>query len=92
MDVFRLLVKAGTDGLSAGDISQSLGVRQNTMSTNLAILTRAGLLNSTREGRTVRYVANFEGMRGLLSYLMEDCCGGRPEACGPVLDELICAV
>ena len=92
LDVFRLLVKAGGAGLSAGDISQTLGVRQNTMSTNLAILTRAGLLKSTREGRSVRYMADFDGMRSLLSFLLEDCCGGRPEACGPVLDEIICAV
>ncbi len=92
LDVFRLLVKAGRGGLSAGDISKTLEVRQNTMSTNLAILTRAGLLKSVREGRSVRYMADFDGMRSLLSFLMEDCCGGSPDACGPMLDEIVCAV
>ncbi len=91
LDVFRLLVQAGPEGLSAGDISSHLGVRQNTMSTNLAILQRAGLLKSERRGRHVHYFADFQGMRGLLSFLMEDCCGGRPERCAPVLDEIVCA-
>ncbi len=91
LDVFRLLVRAGPDGMAAGDIADALAVRQNTMSSNLAILTRAGLLKSERRGRSVLYFADFDGMRGLLGFLMEDCCGGQPERCAPVLDELICA-
>lgn len=90
LDVFRLLVRAGPDGISAGDISEHLGVRQNTMSTNLAILQRAGLLKSERRGRRVQYFADFQGMRGLLGFLMEDCCGGQPERCAPILDEVVC--
>ncbi|SDW93745.1 ArsR/SmtB family transcription factor [Litoreibacter albidus] len=91
LDVFRLLVKAGGGGMSAGDISDTLNVRQNTMSANLSVLARSGLIRSQREGRTIRYFADMDGMRGLLGFLMEDCCGGRPELCQPVLNELGCA-
>ncbi|MCX7567685.1 helix-turn-helix domain-containing protein [Sulfitobacter sp. F26169L] len=91
LDVFRLLIKAGEVGMSAGDISDTLGVRQNTMSANLSILARSGLIRSAREGRSIRYFADMQGMRGLLSFLMEDCCGGNPELCQPVINELACA-
>ena len=91
LEVFRLLVKQGADGMVAGDIAEALGVRQNTMSANLAVLARAGMIRSAREGRVIRYFAEFDGMRALLAFLMEDCCGGRPELCKPVLDEIACA-
>lgn len=91
LDVFRLLIKVGDTGMSAGDISASLDVRQNTMSANLGILTRSGLIRCEREGRRIRYFADMEGMRGLLAFLMEDCCGGRPEQCQPFINELACA-
>lgn len=91
LDVFRLLIRAGDAGMSAGDISDTLGVRQNTMSANLGVLARSGLIRSKREGRSIRYFADMDGMRGLLAFLMEDCCGGRPEMCQPVINELVCA-
>lgn len=91
LDVFRLLIKAGETGVLAGDISDTLGVRQNTMSANLGVLTRSCLIRSEREGRSIRYFADMNGMRGLLAFLMEDCCGGRPELCQPIIDELACA-
>lgn len=91
LEVFRLLVRCGADGMAAGEIASTLGVRQNTMSSNLAILARAGLARSERNGREIRYFAEFDGMRGLLGYLMEDCCGGNREVCAPVLDEIACA-
>lgn len=91
LDVFRLLVKRGAEGMAAGDIAVALDVRQNTMSANLAVLARAGIVRSEREGRVIRYFADFDGMRGLLTFLMEDCCGGKPELCKPVLDEIVCA-
>lgn len=90
LDVFRLLVKAGSRGMLAGEIGDRLGVRQNTMSTNLAILLNAGLVTNRREGRTVRYCADLDGVRGLLAFLMEDCCGGNAALCQPVLDEITC--
>lgn len=91
LDVFRLLIKAGSGGMTAGEIGEHLSVRQNTMSSNLAILSASGLLRSTREGRSIRYFADLEGLRGLLSFLMEDCCGGHPDLCRPVLEELACS-
>ncbi|WP_340110200.1 metalloregulator ArsR/SmtB family transcription factor [Pikeienuella sp. HZG-20] len=91
LDVFRLLITAGEGGMSAGAIGEALGVRQNTMSANLSILARAGLIRGEREGRSIRYFADMGGVRSLLTFLMEDCCGGRPDLCRPVIDELACA-
>jgi DNA-binding transcriptional ArsR family regulator len=91
LDVFRLLIKAGDKGLSAGEISSRLGVLQNTLSTNLNILLTAHLVRKVREGRTIRYYADFNGVRALLSYLMEDCCGGDTARCQPLIDEIACA-
>lgn len=91
LDVFRLLIKAGDVGMSAGDISATLDVRQNTMSANLSILTQSGLIRNQRQGRSIRYFADMDGMRGLLGFLMQDCCGGHPELCQPVINELACA-
>lgn len=91
LDVFRLLVRAGNEGLLSGEIGEKLAVRQNTMSANLSILLHAGLVRNAREGRGVRYFANLDGMRALLAYLLEDCCGGQPELCQPVIDKIACA-
>ena len=85
------LIKAGADGLLAGQIATALDVRQNTMSANLSILHAAGLIRNRREGRAVRYFADIEGLRGLLGFLMEDCCGGNPDLCRPVIEEVACA-
>ncbi len=90
LDAFRLLIKAGEAGLLSGEIGERLGAKQNTTSTNLAILQSAGLIRSSREGRAVRYFADMSGVRGLLGFLMEDCCGGNPDICRPVLDEVAC--
>lgn len=84
MAVFRLLVRAGPQGLSAGEIAEATGALANTLSTNLGILARAGLVTSRREGRSIIYSAGFEGMRELLAFLMEDCCAGQPEVCNPL--------
>ncbi len=90
LDAFRLLIKAGEAGMLSGEIGEHLGAKQNTTSTNLAILQTANLIRSDREGRAVRYRANMTGVRGLLGFLMEECCGGNPELCRPVLDEVAC--
>ena len=92
LDVFRLLIKAGTEGMQAGDIATKLGVKQNTMSTNLSVLHRAGLIRNQREGRAIRYFADFDGMQGLLRFLMQDCCGGRPQTCQPIIESITCEV
>ncbi len=88
LEAFRLLVKAGEDGVMAGDIARQLDVRQNTMSANLAVLLHAGLVRRERYGRTIRYFADFDSMRGLLGFMLEDCCGGRPELCQPLIKEI----
>lgn len=88
LDALRLLIQAGPEGIAAGDVSDRLGVKQNTMSANLKILTQAGLIDSRRDGRTIRYVARFDALQNLILFLMDDCCGGRPDLCQPVFDRL----
>lgn len=75
LEVFRLLIRQGAEGLAAGEIAETLDIKQNTMSANLAVLTRAGLIESNRDGRSIIYRAHFDGVRGLLEYLTEDCFG-----------------
>ena len=82
--IFRELVKAGADGLAAGEIARRLGMLPNSLSSNLTILSHAGLARSRRDGRSIIYAADFEAMRELLSFLVEDCCGGVPEICAPL--------
>ncbi|MFA7264618.1 MAG: metalloregulator ArsR/SmtB family transcription factor [Caulobacter sp.] len=82
--VFRLLVKAGAEGLPAGRIAEATGSLSNTLSTNLNILTQAGLAHSRRDGRQIIYTADYDVMRGLLTFLVEDCCQGEPAICGPL--------
>jgi DNA-binding transcriptional ArsR family regulator len=85
LDVFRLLVRAGPDGMAAGDIAKATDSLANTLSTNLGILAAAGLVASRREGRSVIYRAGYDQMRELLAFLMEDCCAGQPEICAPLV-------
>jgi DNA-binding transcriptional ArsR family regulator len=82
---FRLLVTVGPDGLPSGQIAERLGVPASTMSAHLAQLERAGLVRSRREQRRIIYGIDVDGMRDVLAFLVEDCCGGRPELCGPAL-------
>jgi len=82
--VFRLLVRAGAEGVAAGDIAREIGAHPSTLSTHLTILGHAGLVRSRREGRSIIYSAHYDHMRALLDFLIADCCGGRPEICGPL--------
>jgi DNA-binding transcriptional ArsR family regulator len=86
LGVFRLLVRAGPEGLAAGEIARATASLANTLSTNLNILAGAGLVASRREGRSIIYSAAYDQMRGLLAFLMEDCCGGKPEICAPLVE------
>lgn len=86
--VFRMLVRAGPAGLPAGAIAANLEVRQNTLSTHLGILVAGGLVRKRREGRSIVYTADFQGMRSLLTYLLEDCCGGEPSVCAPLIESM----
>jgi ArsR family transcriptional regulator, arsenate/arsenite/antimonite-responsive transcriptional repressor len=90
LEVFRLLVRAGTGGLPAGEIAARLDIVQNTMSAHLKVLHHAGLVRAGREGRSIRYAADMTGFRDLLAYLMEDCCNGAPKLCQPVLLAVTC--
>jgi len=90
LSVFRLLVKAGPEGLSAGEIAERLDARQNTMSSHLHKLARAGIVSSERHGRHIIYRADFDAVGDLLLYLMEDCCGGDAKVCGPVVASIRC--
>lgn len=84
--VFRLLVRSGGEGMPAGEIAREVGILPNTLSTHLTILGHAGLIQSRRDGRSVIYSADYDGMRNLLSFLVADCCAGRPEICAPLAD------
>ncbi len=90
MDTFRLLITAGGAGMNAGDIATTLDVKQNTLSANLSVLLQAGLVRNQREGRSIRYFADTDGLRGMLGFLLEDCCGGHPELCQPLIKDLTC--
>ena len=90
LEAYRLLVRSGTDGLPAGTVAETLEARQNTMSSHLHKLSRAGIVASRREGRNIIYSANFESLSGLIVYLMEDCCGGSAEVCAPVAASMKC--
>jgi ArsR family transcriptional regulator len=89
LQVLRLLIGAGPQGMAAGEVGARLDVLANTLSANLAVLQRAGLIRSERQGRSIRYFADFDGIGGLISFLMEDCCGGRPELCRPVVEKVV---
>jgi ArsR family transcriptional regulator, arsenate/arsenite/antimonite-responsive transcriptional repressor len=82
LEIFRLLVRKEPKGLSAGAIADAIGCPHNTLSTNIAILARAGLVKGSREGRTITYRADAQGIRALIGFLVNDCCDGRPELCG----------
>jgi DNA-binding transcriptional ArsR family regulator len=88
--VFRLLVRAGPDGIAAGEIARALDTPANTMSAQLAILARTGLIRARRESRSILYSADYPRITALLGFLIEDCCQGRPEICAPIIALAAC--
>ncbi len=88
LKVFRLLVSREPEGVPAGELARSMEVPQNTMSAHLAILSRAGLVRGERHSRSVIYRADLARLREVALFLVKDCCGGRPEVCGPMIAEL----
>ncbi|MDQ0454388.1 ArsR/SmtB family transcription factor [Rhizobium paknamense] len=88
LETFRLLVRHEPDGVAAGALARLLDVPQNTMSAHLATLTRAGLVRSERQSRSIIYRADLDGLRNLMLFLLKDCCGGASELCAPLLAEL----
>lgn len=81
LELFRLLIVSGDEGLPAGKISLELGVPKPTLSFHLKELATAGLIVSERHGRSITYKINVEGIRELMDFLTQDCCQGRPELC-----------
>jgi DNA-binding transcriptional ArsR family regulator len=88
LDVFRLLVRHEPKGLAAGDIARALAVPQNTMSSHLAVLSRAGLVSTQRFSRSIVYRADLANLQAVILFMLRDCCDGRPEICVPVMESL----
>jgi DNA-binding transcriptional ArsR family regulator len=89
--IVRRLVRAGPKGMAAGAIAESMGVSPSNMSFHLKELERSGMIAARREARSIIYTADYDALRGLIEFLMKDCCGGRPEICAPVLADPCCA-
>lgn len=87
--IFRLLMRREPGGLAAGVIAEAVGCAHNTLSSHLSILARSGLIRGTRDGRSIVYRADVEGMRALIAFLITDCCDGHPEVCN--LSDALCA-
>ncbi|WP_031556100.1 ArsR/SmtB family transcription factor [Parvularcula oceani] len=83
-EVFRALMRAGNEGLSAGTIAEFLEIAPNTLSNHLAILQRAGLTAVRRDGRRLIYAAEIGAITSLVEAMVRDCCDGHPEVCKPL--------
>ena len=84
LDIFRLLVQAGPDGMAAGQVAERLGLAPNTLTFHFDRLRIAGLVTVRRDGRSMIYAAQFETMNALLGYLTDNCCGGA--SCAPAAE------
>jgi ArsR family transcriptional regulator, arsenate/arsenite/antimonite-responsive transcriptional repressor len=88
LQAFRLLVQHEPEGIAAGDLARLLEVPQNTLSAHLSVLSRAGLVTSERQSRSILYRANLSAFQAVALFLLQDCCGGRPDICAPVIESL----
>ncbi|MGB1873934.1 MAG: ArsR/SmtB family transcription factor [Akkermansiaceae bacterium] len=91
LELFRLLVEAGDEGMPAGQISNELNIPKPTLSFHLKELSSSGLILSHRHGRSITYKIDVDGIRDLMDFLTQDCCQGRPELCNlasPSFDSL----
>jgi ArsR family transcriptional regulator, arsenate/arsenite/antimonite-responsive transcriptional repressor len=86
--IFRRLVEAGPSGLVAGEIAKAAGMGATVLSFHIKELERAGLVTASRQGRYIRYALHVEGVRQLLTFLVDDCCGGYPELCGAAFEKV----
>lgn len=89
LEVLRLLIRHGPGGLNAGDIARAFGQPGSTMSAHLRILADAGLISSERKGREIYFAPDIDRLRGLVLFLVADCCGGEAIKCEPMLAELL---
>ncbi len=83
LDVYRLLVEAGPEGMAAGEVAAKLKVSPNTLTFHFDRLRHAALVTVRREGRSMIYAARFDTMNDLVGYLADQCCGGHPARCRP---------
>ena len=88
LQAFKILVRHEPEGVAAGELARLVNVPQNTLSSHLAILSRASLVNGERHSRSIIYHANLEAVRGLVLHLLNDCCNGQPELCTPLIAEI----
>ncbi|TCT33099.1 ArsR/SmtB family transcription factor [Martelella mediterranea] len=88
LQTFRLLVESEPEGIAAGELAKRLSVPQNTMSAHLSTLTSAGIVKKERQGRSIIYRADLTGFRATMLYLLQDCCGGNPDLCEPLIEKL----
>lgn len=88
--ILRLLVTAGPEGIPAGTIGEAMEVSASNISFHLKELERAGLVRSRRASRSIVYSAEYDALSGLIRFLMEDCCSGRPEICAPAMAAACC--
>src|SRR5262245_41073925 len=84
LDVFRLLVQAGEQGITAGEVAEALGIAPNTLTFHFDRLRHAGLASVRRDGRSMIYAARYETMNALIAYLTKNCCAGMDECCAPI--------
>lgn len=82
LGLFRLLMRAGPSGISAGDLAEQAGVSRSSLSFHIAQLERAGLVHARRQHRNIFYAVEIDAMRRLLTFLTHDCCNGNPDICG----------
>ncbi|MBW9054813.1 ArsR/SmtB family transcription factor [Rhizobium mesosinicum] len=90
LQIVRMLVVAGPDGMAAGTIAEKLDVSPSNVSFHLKELDRAGLISQQREARSIIYSANYDKLAGLVRFLMEDCCAGHPDICAPAAEVAAC--
>lgn len=88
LKTFRLLAKHEPEGIAAGELARLLEVPQNTMSAHLSVLSRAGLITAERQSRSIIYRASLDTFQAVTLFLLQDCCGGRPDVCAPVIASL----
>jgi len=88
LEVFRLLVRSEPQGMAAGDIARELAVPHNTMSSHLGVLARTGLVTAERRSRSIVYRVNLDRVCEVVTFLLQDCCGGRPELCSSIIEVL----
>jgi ArsR family transcriptional regulator, arsenate/arsenite/antimonite-responsive transcriptional repressor len=89
LETFRLLVSREPAGIPAGELARLMAVPQNTMSAHLAVLSRAGLIDGERQSRSIIYRADLARLREMILFLLKDCCGGWPDLCAPVINDLM---